>query len=57
MHYLARVEGRPPSYRDFQSFEFNGKTYGMAHGTYRNIIWRLKKAGIVDVHFGKRKRQ
>jgi hypothetical protein len=70
MHYLAVVEGRPPSYRDFQSFEFNGKTYGMTHGTYRNKICGFKKAGIVeteynagtafhtlkDVHFGKRKK-
>jgi hypothetical protein len=71
MHYLAFTEGRPPSYRDFLSFEFNGKTYGMKHGTYRNKIWRLKKAGMVeteynagtafhtlkDVHFGKRKKE
>jgi hypothetical protein len=70
MHNLALTEGRPPSYRDFQSFEYNGKTYGMTHGTYRNKICRLKKAGIVEteynagtafhtpkgVHFGKRRK-
>lgn len=70
LSYLAIIEGRPPSYRDFQSFEYNGKTYGMKHGTYRNKICRLKKAGIVeteynagtafhtpkDVHFGKRRK-
>jgi hypothetical protein len=71
MHYLTLTEGRPSNYRDFQSFEFNGKTYSMTHKTYRNKIWRLKKAGIVeteynsgtafhtlkDVHFGKRKKE
>jgi hypothetical protein len=70
LRYLALIECRPPSHRDFQSFKFNGKTYGMTHGTYRNKIWRLKKAGIVEteynagtafhtpkgVHFGKRKK-
>jgi hypothetical protein len=71
MRYLALIEGRPPGYRDFQSFEYNGKTYGMTHGTYRNKICRLKKAGIVeteynsgtafhtlkDIHFGNRKKE
>jgi hypothetical protein len=70
MRYLALTEGRPSSYLDFRSFEFNGKTYGMSHGTYRNKIWEFKKAGKVEteynagtafhtlkgVHFGKRKR-
>lgn len=71
MRYLAITEGRPFSYRDFQSFEFNGKTYGMSHSTYRNKIWRFKKARIVKteynaaiafhtlkgVHFGSKKRK
>jgi hypothetical protein len=71
LSYLALIEGRPPSYRDFQSFEFNGKTYGMTHGTYRNKIWKFKKEGRVvteynagtafhtlkDVHFGKRRKE
>jgi hypothetical protein len=71
MHYLALTEGRSFSYLDFQSFEVNGKTYGMTHGTYRNKIWGFKRAGIVeteynsgpafhtlkDAHFGNRKRK
>jgi hypothetical protein len=71
LRYLALIECRPPSYRDFQSFEYNGKTYCMKHGTYRNKICGFKKAGIVeteynagtafhtlkDVHFGKRKKE
>ena len=66
MRHLAITEGRPFSYLDFQSFEFNGKTYGMTHRTYRNKIWGFKKAGIVkteynagiafhNLHFGNRK--
>lgn len=71
MRYLALTEGRSFSYLDFQSFEFNGKTYGMTHGAYRTKIWRFKKAGLAetesnsriafhtlkDVHFGKRKKR
>jgi hypothetical protein len=70
MRHLAFTEGRSFSYLDFQSFEFNGKAYGMTHGTYRNKIREFKRAGIVeteynsgtafhtlkDVHFGKRKK-
>src|SRR5918994_855519 len=51
MRYLALTEGRPFSYRDFQSFEFNGKTYGMSHGTYRNKIWEFKKAGVAETEY------
>jgi hypothetical protein len=71
MRHLTVIEGRPPSYLDFQSFEVNGKTYGMTHGTYRNKIWGFKRAGIVEteynsgtafhtlkgVHFGNRKKE
>jgi hypothetical protein len=71
MRYLALTEGRPFSYLDFKSFEFNGKIYGMSHRTYRNKIWRFKKAGIAETeynsrvafhtlkgeHFGKRKKK
>src|SRR5688500_4338424 len=51
MRYLALTEGRSFSYLDFQSFEFNGKTYGMTHGTYRNKIWGYKRAGIVETEY------
>jgi hypothetical protein len=70
MRDLALIEDRPSNYLDCKSFEYNGKTYCMTHGTYRNKISKLKKAGIVeteynsgtafhtlkDVHFGKRKK-
>lgn len=70
LNHMRHLE-RPSSYLDFQSFEVNGKTYGMTHGTYRNKVWKFKRAGIVeteynsgtafhtlkDVHFGKRKRR
>ena len=71
MRHLVLIEGRPPNYRDFQSFEYNGKTYSMTHGTYHNKIWGFKRVGIVeteynsgiafhtlkDVHFGRRKKK
>jgi hypothetical protein len=70
MRYLVFTEGRPFSYLDFQSFELNGKTYGMSHGTYRNKIVRFRRAGMAEteynagvafhtlkgVHSGKRKK-
>jgi hypothetical protein len=51
MHYLVFTEGRPFSYRDFRYFEVNGESYSMAHGTYRNKISALMKAGIVEQEF------
>jgi hypothetical protein len=71
MRHVVLIECRPPCYRDFQSFEYNGKTYGMTHGTYRNKIWKFKNEGkleteynagtafhtLKDVHFGKRRKE
>ena len=38
MAYLVLVEHKPFSYKDFLSFEVNGKAYKMSHGTFRNKI-------------------
>ena len=71
MRYLTLTEGRPFCYLDFQSFEVNGKIYGMTHRTYRNKIWGFRRAGIAeteynsgtafhtlkDIHFGDRKKK
>jgi hypothetical protein len=45
---IVHRENRPFSYRDFITFEIDGKAYRMTHGTFRNKISRLKKAGKVE---------
>jgi hypothetical protein len=45
---IVHCENRPFSYRDFMTFEIDGKEYRMTHGTFRNKISRLKKAGKVE---------
>jgi hypothetical protein len=41
-------EDRPFSFVDFRRFELNCEAYEMKHGTFRNNIVALKKAGEVD---------
>ena len=69
MRYIVLTKKRPFSYRDFRSFEVNDKEYGMEHGTFRNKVSQLIKAGKVEreyisglafytikgMNFGKRK--
>jgi hypothetical protein len=69
MNYIVFTKHRSFSYRDFRSFGVNDKEYGMEHGTFRNKVSQLIKAGKVErecisglafytikgVHFGKRK--
>jgi hypothetical protein len=69
MRYIVLTEKRPFSYQDFRSFGVNDKEYGMEHGTFRNKVSQLIKAGKVEreyisrlafytlkgVHFGKGK--
>lgn len=72
MQHISHIvfsEKRPFSYRDFLSFEIDGKEYAMRHGTFRNMVSKLIKAGdlereyrstlafytIKGVTFGKRK--
>jgi hypothetical protein len=49
MAYLAKVEERPFSYKDFEKFEVNGQIYSVAHGTFRNKISRMIKQKIADL--------
>jgi hypothetical protein len=48
MAYIVFKEHRPFSYRDFLQFEVEGKEYEMVHGTFRNKISKLIKAGVVE---------
>jgi hypothetical protein len=48
MRNLVFIEKRPFCYRDFLRFEIDGKEYGMKHGTFRNHISKLMKAGKVE---------
>ena len=51
MKQLVLKDHRPVSYSDFMEFEVNGKEYHMAHGTFRNTISHLMKAGIVEIAY------
>jgi hypothetical protein len=46
--HIVFTEKRPFSYRDFLSFEIDGKEYSMKHGTFRNTISKLIKAGELE---------
>jgi hypothetical protein len=45
MEEIVLVEDRPFSYLDFAEFEVGGQTHKMKHGTFRNCILKLEKAG------------
>jgi hypothetical protein len=49
MTYIVCEKHRPFSYRDFISFEVNGKNYGMKHGTFRNKASILKRCGKLEL--------
>jgi len=51
MAYVVFKERRPYSYRDFLHFEVEGQEYGMVHGTFRNKVSRLIKAGVVELSY------
>jgi hypothetical protein len=51
MAYIVFNERRPFSYRDFLHFEVGGKEYSMVHGTFRNKISKLIKAGVVEFSY------
>jgi hypothetical protein len=69
MNYIVFTEHKPFSYRDFHTFEVDGKMHNMSNGTFRNKISQLIKAGKVEreyisglafytiksVNFGRRK--
>lgn len=51
MNYIVFTVHRPFSYRDFCSFEIDGKEYGMKHGTFRNKVSQLIKDGKVEQEY------
>ena len=54
MAYIVHVEKRPFSYKDFISFQVNGKNYTMDHGTIRNYFYKLKKHGELEFEYNSR---
>jgi hypothetical protein len=51
MKYIVFVEKRPFSYLDFKCFSVRGEKYFMKHGTFRNKISKLIRAGIAELEF------
>jgi hypothetical protein len=49
MAYIVHIEHRPFSYLDFTSDNAKGQPYYMKHGTFRNKILSLKKAGVIEL--------
>ena len=49
MTSIVTFEHRPVSFLDFLDFRVDGKDYKMPHGTFRNKILRLKRAGEVEI--------
>jgi hypothetical protein len=48
---IVFTEHRPFCYKDFETFVINGKTYHVAHGTFRNKISKLLKEGDIVLEF------
>jgi hypothetical protein len=48
---IVLIEQRPFSFVDFREFEVGGEKYEMDHGTFRNNISALRKAGEVELAF------
>jgi hypothetical protein len=48
---IVLIEQRPVCYVDLRKFEINGEKYEMNHGTFRNNISKLRKAGVVELAF------
>jgi hypothetical protein len=51
MQRLVLVERRPFYFRDFLSFEVDGKKYSMTHGTYRNKISQYVRNGYAQLEY------
>ena len=48
IHYLVNDEKKPFCFRDFSHFRVDGQEYFMAHGTFRNKISNLVRAGYAE---------
>ena len=51
MKEIVYTEHRPFSYKDFVSFDDDGKKYSMTHGTFRNKICKFQKEKIVELEY------
>ena len=51
IHHLVHDERRPFSYLDFMKFEVDGHEFRMSHGTFRNIISRLVREGLIEISY------
>src|SRR5215210_7566953 len=49
INYLVFEERRPFSFCDFSIFKVDGKEYTMSHGTFRNKVSKMSKAGEIEV--------
>jgi hypothetical protein len=50
MAYLVFHEHKPFSYKDFQFFKVNERSYSVDYGTFRNKISKMRKNGEVEIH-------
>ena len=48
---IVFVEKRPFSFRDFLSFEYEGRPYKFKHGTIRNIFSTLQERGDIEYDY------
>lgn len=51
INYLVFEEHRPFSFYDFSTFKVDGREYGMSHGTFRNKVSEMMKAGEIEVAY------
>jgi hypothetical protein len=48
MKYIVKIEARPFSYLDFETFKVGDRWYHVAHGTCRNKFCELVRKGVID---------
>jgi hypothetical protein len=48
---IVVIEQRPVCFLDLMKFDINGQTYEMDHGTFRNNISKLRRAGEIEEAF------
>src|SRR5687767_154672 len=49
MRKIVNEEYRPFSFRDFQEFNVDGKSYSMRYGTIRNKLSEFSKDGLIEL--------
>ena len=51
IEYIVCTEKKPFSYIDFLTFEVDKQHYNMSHGTFRNKISAMLKAGEIELAY------